>query len=89
MESERHDTPLERANRLFAEARAAAREQVLALERAMDATAALSSQIGDGGDIYPPGVRELCRRLAEEAEMRAKSLNALSTRLLQERASAR
>jgi len=84
IESERHDTPLERANRLLAEAREAARDQVLVLERAMDATAALSSQIGGGGDIYPPGVRELCRRMAEETDLRARSLSALSARLLEQ-----
>jgi hypothetical protein len=75
-------SPVERANRLLAEARAAAREHVREVERAIDAAAQLSAQIADGGDIYPPGVRETCRRLAEEAHMHSMTLGALSARLL-------
>lgn len=75
-------SPAERANRLLAEARVAAREQVREVERAIEAAAELSAQIAAGGDIYPPGVREMCRRLAEDAHLHSLSLGALSARLL-------
>lgn len=73
--------PAERAARLLAEARVAARDQVRLVEQAIDATARLSAQVADGGDIYPPGVRELCRRMAADAELHSKTLGALATRL--------
>jgi hypothetical protein len=76
------EAPVTRANRLLAEARAAAAEQVVQLERSMSMSAALSAEIASGGDIYPAGVRELCRRLTEEADMRGRTLHALSERLL-------
>jgi hypothetical protein len=76
------ETPMTRANRLFAQARAAAAEQVAQLERSMTLAANLSAEIAHGGDIYPVGVRELCRRLADEAEMRGRTLHALSERHL-------
>jgi hypothetical protein len=76
------ETPAMRADRLLAEARAAAAEQVARLERSMGDAVALSAEIARGGDIYPAGVRELCRRLAEEADMRGRTLHALSDRLL-------
>jgi hypothetical protein len=75
-------SPGQRAQRLLAEARAAAREHVDDLEIAMEAAARLSTQIAEGGDIYPAGVRDLCRRLADEAGARRQSLNALAVRLL-------
>jgi nitrate reductase assembly molybdenum cofactor insertion protein NarJ len=76
------DTPLARAQRLLGEARLAAREQVHLLEAAMNTVAALSAQVADGGDIYPPGVRDLCRRLADDTSSYERTLNALSTRLM-------
>ena len=74
------DSPAERARRLFAEAQAAAMEQVVQLEAALDAVIALSQSIADGGDIYPAGVRELCRRTAEDAYARRQTIAALSAR---------
>lgn len=71
-----------RANRLLAEARVAASEQVAQLERSMNLAATLSAEIASGGDIYPVGVRELCRRMTEETEARGRTLHALSARLL-------
>lgn len=76
------ETPVMRANRLLAEARVAAAEQVAALERSMSLAATLSAEIASGGDIYPVGVRELCRRMTEETEGRSRTLHALSARLL-------
>ena len=83
--AEEKDSPHERARRLFAEAQAAAMEQVAQLEVALDAVRELSVSIADGGDIYPAGVRELCRRTAEETYGRRQTLNALAARRLDPR----
>ena len=80
--TEESDSPAERARRLFAEAQAAAMEQVEQLEAALDAVVALSKSISDGGEIYPAGVRELCRRTAEDTAGRRLTLEALATRRL-------
>jgi hypothetical protein len=79
-EDQQPDTPAERARRLFAEAQAAASEQVVQLEEALDASIALSRSIAEGGELYPAGVRDLCRRMAEETAARRLTLEALATR---------
>ena len=77
------DTPLARANRLLAMARQAAAEQVGMLETSVDRAVSLSAQIAAGGEIYPPGVRDLCRRLTEEGAAHARTIGALSQRLME------
>lgn len=72
------ERPSARASRLLAEARAAAREQVEVLEHALADVIALANEISDGGDAYAPGVRDLCRRLAEEVMQRGQTLGAIS-----------
>ena len=74
------DSPAERARKLFAEAQEAALEQVTHLSVALDQVVELAKSIADGGDIYPAGIRELCRRAAEETSGRARTLEALAAR---------
>lgn len=74
------DTPAERARRLYAEAQAAALEQVDELESALDQVVALAKSIGEGGDIYPSGIRELSRRLSDDTAGRRQTLHALAER---------
>lgn len=74
------ETPAQRANRLMAEAKAAAQEQITALEQALAQVADLAAQIVDGGDIYPAGVRDLCRRMADEAVWKTQTLDAILNR---------
>jgi hypothetical protein len=76
------ETPATRATRLFAEAQGAALEQVHALESALALVASLAGEIAEGGDVYPAGVRDLCRRMAEEISLRAQTLDALAVRTL-------
>ncbi len=73
-------SPNQRAQRLYAEAREAALEQVGELESALEQVAALSKSIAEGGDIYPYGIRELCRRAADDTLARRQTLNALAAR---------
>lgn len=71
------ETAGRRAQRLMAEAREAAGEQVQALEASLQAVAELAAEIASGGDAYPAGVRELARRLIEETQGRTQTLEAI------------
>jgi hypothetical protein len=71
------ETPAARAARLMGEARQAASEQIIALEEALAAVSHLAAEIAEGGEAYPVGVRDLCRRMAEDIAHRAQTLDAL------------
>jgi hypothetical protein len=77
----RPETTNERVRRLQAEARLLAREQVEALEQALQNLAAMATDIADGGDAYPAGVRELARRIADDLPQKAQTLQALMERV--------
>ncbi len=68
----------ERVKRLMAEARGAAREQVIELEAVLARAALLSAEVAGGGDAYPAGVRDVCERLAAEIESRAQQIAAIT-----------
>lgn len=70
----------QRVQALQAEARVLAREHVMALCTAIASAEALATEIAEGGDAYPPGVRDLARRFAEDAETRVQSLEAIAAR---------
>lgn len=69
-----------KAKRLLAEARAAALEHTAALEGALEEVATLASEVSEGGDAYPIGVRELSRQLSDEVVSRLQTLNAILNR---------
>lgn len=75
-------TAAARAQRLLAEARAAAMEQVQELDAALAGVAELSAQVAEGGDAYPAAIRDLCRRLSEETPLKAQTLQVIATRSL-------
>jgi hypothetical protein len=66
-----------RAKRLLAEARSAANEQVTALEEVLAQVAEIAAEIADGGDLYPVGARDLCRKLSADAVWNAQTLGAI------------
>ncbi len=70
----------DRIRALQAEARGLAREQVEALAASLLATQRLADEIAAGGEAYPPGVREIARRLSEDSAAKALTLEALSAR---------
>lgn len=72
------ESPAARARRLMAEAREAADEQVKTLEEALQTVMHLSDEIASGGDVYAPGVREVCRRLIEESGWVSYTLDTLT-----------
>jgi len=70
----------ERIRKLQAEARDLAREQVEQLKGALLEVQHLSEEIAQGGDAYPPGVRDLTGRLGEEIAAKAQTLDAIMCR---------
>jgi hypothetical protein len=74
------ETVAERVRRLQLEARTLAKDHVRALEQALTEVELLAAEIADGGDAYPPGVRDLARRLAEDCTSRVQTLEAIVAR---------
>lgn len=70
----------QRVRSLQAEARGLAREHVAALRAAIKTVEALSADIAQGGEAYPPGVRDIARRLADEIGAKGQTLELLSGR---------
>jgi hypothetical protein len=73
-------SPAERARQLMQEARAAALDHLQALQQSMGATRSLAETVAANGDLYGAGLQDLARRLAEELEWRAKTLDTLIER---------
>jgi hypothetical protein len=67
----------ERIRRLQWEAKVLAADHATAFGSDLLAFAARAREIADGGDAYPPGVRELARRIAVDLGITAKSLGAV------------
>lgn len=76
------ETRGDRIARLQREARALALDDVQALVRLMGQVVEAASDIADGGDAYPVGVREAAQRLAIDLQARADTLKAISGRVL-------
>lgn len=67
---------------LLSEARSLAADHVAALEAALEEVGTLAAAINDGGDVFPPGVRDLARRLADDAPWACQTLAVLRRRTL-------
>ena len=65
---------------LQTEARQLAQGHVLALTAAMADANRLALEIAEGGDAYPPGIRDLARRFAEDCDIRVQSIEAINAR---------
>ena len=76
----RSESLSERIRRLQAEARNLAREHIMALQTALVTVERLAGEIAEGGEAYPPGVRDIARRLIEDCEARVQTLEAISKR---------
>jgi hypothetical protein len=74
------ETLSERVRRLQAEARDLARDHIRALSAAMQGVEQMAAEIAEGGDAYPPGVRDLARRFVEDIEARVQTLEAITAR---------
>ena len=76
----RPETVAQRILRLQSQAKVMAEEHILELRSALETVNRLAAEVADGGPAYPVGVRELAGRLADEANMRALSIQALVAR---------
>lgn len=74
------ETVSERVRRLQAEAKRLAKDHVKALTTAMVDLERLAAEIADGGDAYPPGIRDVARRLVEDLDARVQTLEAIVAR---------
>lgn len=74
------ETVAQRIRRLQNEARQLAKDHIKALSAAMVEVETLAAEIADGGEAYPPGVRDLARRLVEDCEARVQTLEAIVAR---------
>lgn len=74
------ETVAQRIRRLQAETKILADEHVQSLAAALASIEQLAAEIAAGGDAYRPGVRDLARRIAEEADARAQTLSAIGAR---------
>jgi len=76
------ETVAERVRRLQAEAKELARDHIRALSAAMLGVEQMAAEIAEGGDAYPPGVRDLARRFVEDIDSRVQTLEAITARAL-------
>lgn len=80
LKAPRTETVAERVRRLQAEAKQLAKDHVHALSAAIMNAEAIAAEIAEGGDAYPPGIRDLARRFVEDADARVQTLEAISAR---------
>ena len=66
-----------KSQRLWAEARVAADDHVALLQRALTIVADLAGDVGQGGEVYPPGVRELAAKIAGDAAWCAATMHSI------------
>jgi hypothetical protein len=78
--SPKGETVAQRVRRLQQEAKELAKDHIKALNTAIVEVETLAAEIAEGGDAYPPGVRDLARRLVEDCESRVQTLEAIVAR---------
>ncbi len=74
------ETVAERVRRLQVEAKALAKDHVHAFAMAIADVERMAAEIAEGGDVYPPGVRDLARRFVDDCEARVQTLEAINSR---------
>ena len=74
------ETSSEKIRRLRAQIKEAASDELEELDSAIDQLCEIAQSIAQGGEAYPPGVREICRALAEEAAAQARSIDVILQR---------
>ena len=74
------ETVAERVRRLQAEAKQLAKDHIRSLNQAIVEVEQLAAEIAEGGEAYPPGVRDIARRLVDDCESRVQTLEAIVAR---------
>lgn len=75
-----HETAADKIRRLLAEIKEAASDELEELDVAIEQVCSICDSIAAGGEAFPPGVREICRALSEEAQAQAKSIDIILQR---------
>lgn len=69
-----------RISELRREIKGLATQQAAELVEALGVVERIASEVVAAGDAHPPGVRDICRKLAEESAGKAQSINAIMER---------
>ena len=78
--SPKSESVAERVRRLQTEAKQLAKDHIKALTAAIVSVEEMAAEIAEGGDAYPPGVRDVARRLVEDMDARVQTLEAIVAR---------
>ncbi len=70
----------ERVNQLQAEARLLAGEHIDVLQNNLLQIQLIAEEIANGGEAYPPGVRDVARRLGEDTAAKALTIEGIMAR---------
>lgn len=71
-----------RIKSLQEQAKSLAKEHIRDFVTLIEELEAMATDISDGGDAYPAGIRDIARQMAERAEGDRKNIESLSARLL-------
>lgn len=71
------ETVAQRVRRLQTEARGLADDHVKQLTAKLLEVEHMAAEIAEGGDAYPPGIRDIARRLVDDCEIRVQTLEAI------------
>ena len=74
------ETVSERVRRLQAEAKQLAKDHIKSLIQQIADLEVMAAEISEGGESYPPGVRDIARRLVEDCDSRIQTLEAIVAR---------
>jgi len=69
-----------RIRELQAQAKSLAGEQVKELLAVLATAESMAFEIAEGGEVFAPGIRDVCRRLAEDLEQRSQTIEAIQAR---------
>jgi len=72
-----NETPADKIRRLRAEIKEAACDELEQLDSAIDQLREIAQSIAGAGEAFPPGVREICRAMAEDIVVQAKSIDVI------------
>ena len=78
--SPKNESVSERVRRLQAEAKQLAKDHIKSLVQQIADLEVMAAEIAEGGEAYPPGVRDIARRLVEDCDSRIQTLEAIVAR---------
>ena len=80
IQTPKSESVAERVRRLQAEAKQLAKDHIKALTTRIAELEVMAAEIAEGGEAYPPGVRDLARRMVDDCDSRIQTLEAIVAR---------